>query len=307
MATPRKLRVCGVPEHFNAPWHQAIKSGQFAAAGLDVQWTDQPGGTGAMAKALNADDTDIAVLLTEGIYKDIVGGGKSKIAGVYVQSPLCWGIHASAGEHHAHLKEVGDLKGQRFAVSRMTSGSHLMAFVCAQGQGWDPAADVKFEIVGDLTGARGALKEGRAEAFMWEKFTTKPLVDAGEFKRVGEVLTPWPCFVVAATDALLASEGGAEAVQKMLGVVRAAAAEFEANAGGASVDYVAAHYGLQRADAQEWFAGSNPVKWACTPAFDAAVFANVGRTLASLGVLSEETVAGVTPEAVFAPFCKLEG
>ena len=42
---------------------------------------------------------------------------------------------------------------------------------------------------------------------MWEKFTTKPLVDSGEWRRVGECVTPWPCFVVAATNTALEKFG----------------------------------------------------------------------------------------------------
>ena len=63
----RVLRVGGVPEHFNAPWHTAAKAGLFAERGIDVRWTDFPGGTGAMAKALRDGELDVAILLTEGI------------------------------------------------------------------------------------------------------------------------------------------------------------------------------------------------------------------------------------------------
>ena len=38
--------------------------GLFAAAGVDVEWTDYPGGTGAMTKALNDNEIDVALLLT---------------------------------------------------------------------------------------------------------------------------------------------------------------------------------------------------------------------------------------------------
>ncbi|MEJ2583493.1 MAG: ABC transporter substrate-binding protein, partial [Robiginitalea sp.] len=38
-----------------------------------------------------------------------------------------------------------------------------------------------------------------ADYFMWEKFTTQPLVDQGVFRRVGVCPTPWPCFVVGCT------------------------------------------------------------------------------------------------------------
>ena len=76
-------------------------------------------------KALNDGSTDIAVLLTEGIVKDIATGGSSKIVGIYVQSPLCWGIHTGAQQED--ITDVASLKGKVWAVSRMTSGSHLMA------------------------------------------------------------------------------------------------------------------------------------------------------------------------------------
>ena len=58
-----------------------------------------------------------------------------------------------------------------------------------------------------VEGARRALRDGRASVFMWELFTTKFLVDSGEWRRIGEVPTPWPCFSVAATDAALESSG----------------------------------------------------------------------------------------------------
>ena len=68
------IRVGGVPEHFNSPWHIAIESGAFAKAGLDVQWTTIDTGTGAMCKALANGEIDIAVALTEGVVADIAKG-----------------------------------------------------------------------------------------------------------------------------------------------------------------------------------------------------------------------------------------
>ena len=47
---PVTIRVGGVPEHFNVPWHQAIEDNSLAEAGLDVQWTEYSTGTGAMMK-----------------------------------------------------------------------------------------------------------------------------------------------------------------------------------------------------------------------------------------------------------------
>jgi hypothetical protein len=55
-----------------------------------------PEGTGKMCQMLRDGETDIAVILTEGIVKDITAGNPSKIVQVYVDSPLIWGIHVAA-------------------------------------------------------------------------------------------------------------------------------------------------------------------------------------------------------------------
>ena len=62
---------------------------------------------------------------------------------------------------------------------------------------------------------------------MWEKFTTKPLVDSGEWRRVGECVTPWPCFVVAATNTALEKFG--PDLLEVLEVVRREAEDLESS------------------------------------------------------------------------------
>jgi len=47
------IRVGGVPEHFNSPWHIAMESGAFEEAGLRVEWSTIDTGTGTMCEALN--------------------------------------------------------------------------------------------------------------------------------------------------------------------------------------------------------------------------------------------------------------
>ena len=62
---------------------------QFEAVGIDLQWTDIPEGTGKMCQMLRDGETDIAVILTEGIIKDIAAGNPSiKIVQVYVQKSI---------------------------------------------------------------------------------------------------------------------------------------------------------------------------------------------------------------------------
>lgn len=273
-----KLKVAGVPEHFNAPWHIARDRGLFAKENIELEWNDYPGGTGAMTKALNDGSTDIAVLLTEGIVKDIATGGSSKIVGVYVQSSLCWGIHTGAQQED--INSVASLQGKTWAVSRMTSGSHLMAVVLAKQQGWD-VSGLEYKVVGNLDGAKQALLAGDAHGFLWEKFTTKPLVDAGHFRRVGEIPTPWPCFVIAVRNETLANHGAE--VKKVLEIVAKQCAEFKADP--KAVAYIAENYKLEASDVAEWF---KTVEWAANPlAVDDAMLLQVGTTLKELAILED--------------------
>lgn len=54
----KNIRIGGVPEHFNLPWHLALEEGLFLKAGVSVEWIDFPEGTGAMNKALRAKEID---------------------------------------------------------------------------------------------------------------------------------------------------------------------------------------------------------------------------------------------------------
>lgn len=160
------------------PWHLCIENEEFEAEGIDLQWTDVPEGTGKLCQMLRNGETDIAVILTEGIIKDIVAGNQSKIIQVYVQSPLIWGIHVDSNSKYEKLT---DLENTKVAISRIGSGSQLMAYVNAHNQGWK-TGDLKFEIINTIDGAVEALSNGTADYFMWERFMTKPLVDNGTFE-----------------------------------------------------------------------------------------------------------------------------
>ena len=188
-----EIKVGGVPEHFNLPWHLCIDEGTFKKNGLDLSWRDFPDGTGAMCKALRNKEIDVSVILTEGIVKDIIAGNETVIVQEYIASPLIWGIHVAA---NSSFEKPDDLKDAKVAISRYGSGSHLMAYVNAKNMGWDPAK-LEFEVVGNVDGAIEALQSGKAGYFMWEHFTTKPLVDKRIFRRIADCPTPWSCFVVA--------------------------------------------------------------------------------------------------------------
>jgi ABC-type nitrate/sulfonate/bicarbonate transport system substrate-binding protein len=195
----KTIKIAGVPEHFNLPWHLCIDNGEFEAIGINLEWTDVPEGTGKMCQMLHNGETDVAVILSEGIVKDIVGGNPSKIVQVYVESPLIWGIHVSTNSKY---KTISDIENTKIAISRNGSGSQLMAYVNANNQGWK-TDHLEFVIVNTIDGAVEALTNGTADYFMWERFMTKPLVDNGIFRRVGDCPTPWPCFVIAVRDEIL--------------------------------------------------------------------------------------------------------
>ena len=217
----KTVKIIGVPEHFNHPWHLAIEDGAFEDRGIQLEWTDVPEGTGKMTQMLQDEEADMGIILTEGIIKSISQGNPSKIVQGFISSPLLWGIHVDA---KSSRKSISDLKNDKVAISRMGSGSHLMAYVNAQNQGWN-TEKLEFEIINNLDGAIENLTSGSDAYFMWEHFTTKPLVDNGTFKRVGDCPTPWPCFVIAASDAFIQHSEGV--LKHVLEVINTYTSEFK--------------------------------------------------------------------------------
>ncbi len=199
----KTLRITGVPEHFNLPWKIVVASQPFAAKGIQLSWTDESRGSGQMNKSLRKDETDLAIVLTESFLKDFEEGNPSRIIGFHVKSPLNWGIHIHG---KSPVEDLDQIENPQFLISRMGSGSHLMAYVLAQREGWDPE-NLEFTIVGDLEGALEAMNLETPEMFLWEKYTTKPWVDSGKFKRIGEVPSPWPCFVMVASENAISAFG----------------------------------------------------------------------------------------------------
>ncbi|MFC0777303.1 substrate-binding domain-containing protein [Flavobacterium sp. HJSW_4] len=217
----KTVKIAGVPEHFNLPWHLCIENGEFEEENIDLQWTNVPEGTGKMCQMLRDGETDLAVILTEGILKDISAGNPSKIVQIYVQSPLIWGIHVDAKSDFQTLK---DLKNKKAAISRLGSGSQLMAYVNANEQGWE-MDDLEFEIVNTIDGAVDALTNKKADYFMWERFMTKPLVDKGVFRRIDDCPTPWPSFIIVGRDEFL--KKNAKTVETILKIINKTTVDFK--------------------------------------------------------------------------------
>lgn len=215
------LKVGGVPEHFNYPWYITLKNKEYSKHNINLRWQDYPGGTGQMSKALRDGSIDIAIVLTEGIIKDIADGNPSKIVQTFVKTPLIWGVYVS---EKSSFKKIDDLEHAIIAISRFGSGSHLMAIVNAYNQGWD-VENLKFKVIDNLQGGIDALTNGEADYFMWEHFTTKPLVDNGTFRRIGDCHSPWPCFVIAVRNEVL--ENNFDEVKKVLDIINAETKDFK--------------------------------------------------------------------------------
>lgn len=271
------VKIGGVPEHFNLAWYLALKNGEFKAENINLRWEDYPGGTGAMTEALRTGAIDMAVILTEGIIKDIAEGNPSKIVQVFVETPLIWGIHVA---NHSDFKSIEDLRGKRCAISRYGSGSHLMAYINAENHNWDLETDLKFEVIQDLDGAVKALSNGEADYFMWEKFMTKPFVDSGVFRHIDNCPTPWPCFVIAVRNEFL--EANKSIVKIILEIINNTTIDFKEIP---SIDrMIANRYELEIEDVQEWL---TLTEWSQRN-LDAATVNKVQQKLLNLDILSEQ-------------------
>ena len=271
------IKIGGVPEHFNLPWHLALEAGVPQRVGVALTWRDYPDGSGAMAAALRSGEIDAALLLTEGAVAGVANAGGFRIASLYTESSLIWGIHVPAS---SRFQSVAEIRGARYAISRLGSGSHLMAAVHARSQGW-PVDTIELVTVRNLEGAIDAFATGAADVFFWEKFMTKPLVDDGRFRRVGEFVAPWPAFVVCVADGVGAPQRAA--LRKLL-----AAVLYEAETLAARPDAPATigkRYSLEAADVAEWLRAT---RWARDVAIEPENLVQVTTALKNLRLVPAE-------------------
>ena len=270
-----RLKIGGVPEHFNLPWKLAIEEGRFREKNIYLHWEDIAGGTGQMVRGLENGSIDVAVLLTEGITKSILEGLDAKIIQVYVMSPLRWGIHVP---QQSNIHQKSDLKNQTFAISRTGSGSHLMTYVLANQEGWDTSS-LKFNVIGDIYGGLWSLENNEAQAFLWEKFTTKPHVDSEKCRIIDEVVTPWPCFCIAVRKEIY--DNHPEALKDLCMVVNTRAAQLKNETD--AIEILAWRYNLAEEDVKQWF---SQTEWNYTGAEQPEAFAFTIKYLLELGLIN---------------------
>ncbi|GAB2491246.1 type 2 periplasmic-binding domain-containing protein [Algoriphagus taiwanensis] len=188
----KTYRIVGVPEHFNFPFRLLAQRQPLKSEGITIEWTEESKGSGQMSKYLREGEVEMAILLTESFFKEVQDGNPILMAGFHVLSPLVWGIHVKPD---LEAESISEIHNPHFLVSRMGSGSHLMAKVLAESAKWD-SKSLTFEQIGNMDGAKEAFSKGNEGMFLWEKYTTAPEVKKHAMKRMGEVKSPWPCFVM---------------------------------------------------------------------------------------------------------------
>ena len=273
----KRFKIGGVPEHFNLPWRLAIEDGDFHKNGVELHWADMSGGTGQMIKGLQTGSIDIAVLLTEGITKAILQGLDATIVAVYVKSPLSWGVHVP---YSSSLNSIEDLENKTFAISREASGSHLMAVVNAYQKNWD-LSKLTFNVVGDIYGGLWSLNQNESQGFLWEKYTTQPFVDQNKCRRVGEVKTPWPCFVIAVNKKI--AEENPELIKTICETVQLKASELKQHTDSSTI--ISWRYNLSVAQVSMWLADT---EWSTDSQIKLSDFELVVHYLSQMKLISKE-------------------
>ncbi len=250
------LKVVGVPEHFNRAIKEIAAESASKSDALNISFIEESQGTGKMVQQIKGKEVDIAILLTEGGIKGCIAPSADheegyKIVQKYVQSPLQWGLHVKPNSKLNSIEDIDPKKIIAF-ISRPNSGSHNMLRLLAVDQGWN-AEDIQLQQVGNMPGAieaMEALSEEDEALFLWEHYTTKPNVEAGHFKRIGDFKTPWPCFIVAVRDSVL--ENKSEAVKAFLELVNQRAKEIVVQSN--TIEVFSKMYGLKEEDVTSWLA-----------------------------------------------------
>ncbi|KAF9048425.1 periplasmic binding protein-like II [Panaeolus papilionaceus] len=237
------LRIGYVCEHFSSPLLQFSEQD----GGKTFTLVECPSGTGQLISRLTNDEIDIAIALTDPLISGIANGSKAyKLVGSFVSTPLNWAVTTGTSSPY---NSISDLKGTKLGISRNGSGSQTMAYVMALQQGW-PTDDLKFQVNNDIRGLLNSVNDGSTSAFMWEWFTTKPFVDAGEGRFIGSVPTPWPSWLIAAHP----DRAPTDAIKIFLSGLTGFVTKFdsESSRAGPNVAFIEEKFGYPKEDIEAW-------------------------------------------------------
>lgn len=271
-STP-KLRVGYIPEHFASPLLLLSRT-SWGEANLEL--VSQPAGTGQVLTSFDGGEDqkiDVAIALTEALIAGIAKGRKDiKLVGSYVKTPLVWAVSTGTSPQAEKYQSIDDLRGTTLGISRVGSGSQIMASVMALQRSWPTGGEgagegaeeggISFHIDNTFPSLRSSVNTGRTSAFMWETFTTKPFYDSGEVRKIGEVPTPWPSWTIAAsTKTALASGASRTLLDDFLHRLQGAIEDFTSEASlreGRPEEFIIKELGYQRKDVEDWL---KTVRW----------------------------------------------
>lgn len=156
-AAPDKIRFPYSPISWNSlPWWMAKDAGHFERNGLDVDLFYE-GASSAIVQAMLAGEANFAGLAGPSIVSNVLGGGDViQIAAVVKTFTIPMYAQAS-------IKEIAQLKGQKVAVSRFGSISHIAALNIFQKAGVSGATVVQS---GGTPESAAALMSGAVAAAM---------------------------------------------------------------------------------------------------------------------------------------------
>lgn len=247
-----KLRIGAVPEHFFFPLKKWLNEGGLSFP-IQFELLEYPNGSGAMHADLLAGKLDLAFVLTEAAAFARIQQKAVTPLSLFVTSPLNWGIFTGANRKE---QSISEFQKPVYAISRFGSGSHLMAMVDAKLRGGS-IQDSQWLVVENLEGAREALTSGRADLFFWEKWTTKPLVDAGYFRQLDVRPSPWSSFVLTSREDIGTNLETIRKIKLAINEVLTLARLWRQEEGASQ--QVARFYNQKEADTADWL---ESVSWA---------------------------------------------
>ena len=123
---------------------------------------------------------------------------------------------------------------------------------------------------------------------------TMPFIDSGFMKRIGEIPTPWPCFVIAAREDICV--GREKDLKRLLDVIRTASGDFMTHPD--AFELIAARYGLKNDRMYEWF---QITEWETSGSMHGDILYTTAQTLHNAGIIQ----AVLTPDRYCADWCKV--
>jgi hypothetical protein len=283
-----QIRCGAVPEHFFYPWKTWLsQKKQHSERWL---WKEFPGGSGEMLQAIEEDKLDAAFLLTESALFHKSQKDGLKILFPFIMSPLQWGIFTGSKNP---VQTVAD--GETYAISRYKSGSHLMAILEADGRG-KAIREEDWKIAGNLEEARKMLVAQEADLFFWERWTTRPLVESGDFRMLDVFPGPWPAFVFCVSQKWFDKNRDLSLIESDFNEVCQLAKQIKK-----SIEYhcpdIAITYGLTEEMVNKWI---TQVEWAANSATSLGFLGHAEALMKKAGIISPETPcqASFSPKAL---------